>query len=262
VWSREASDAQKRAAGIAPSAAAWWHENAAWIEPAALVRLWLREPGVRFSGGRKVARVFRDEDQWVLEDASGTRLGAAPMLVLAAALGTAALADGQVQLHPVRGQVTWGPRDDDAASLPPFPVNGHGHFLPRVPLVDRDAWITGSTYGRGDADESLRREDNAANLERVRELMPAAAQVMEASFARREVQCWSGVRCASSDRRPLVGELAPGLWVSTAMGSRGLTFAALCAELIAARLHGEPLPLEARLAQALDLRRQARARSG
>lgn len=262
VWSREATDVQKRAAGLPAGDAAWWHENAAWIEPAALVRLWLREPGVRFTGGRKVARLRREQEEWVLEDAAGTRMGAARLVVLAAALGTSALLDEQVQLHPVRGQVTWAPRDEDAAALPPFPVNGHGHFLPRVPLVDRDAWITGSTYGRGDADETLRRADNTANLERVREVMPRAAQVMDGAFARREVQSWSGVRCASSDRRPLVGEFAPGLWVSTAMGSRGLTFAALCGELVAARLHREPLPLEARLAQALDVRRQARARSG
>jgi tRNA 5-methylaminomethyl-2-thiouridine biosynthesis bifunctional protein len=36
------------------------------------------------------------------------------------------------------------------------------------------------------------------------------------------------------------------------MGSRGLTFAPLAAELLAARLHHEPLPLPARLAAALD----------
>ncbi|RYY87587.1 MAG: FAD-dependent oxidoreductase, partial [Comamonadaceae bacterium] len=73
---------------------------------------------------------------------------------------------------------------------------------------------------------------------------------------RRSVRAWSGVRCASSDRRPLVGEVQPGLWVNTAMGSRGLTFAPLCAELLAARLHAEPLPLPARLASALEVRRQ------
>jgi tRNA 5-methylaminomethyl-2-thiouridine biosynthesis bifunctional protein len=63
------------------------------------------------------------------------------------------------------------------------------------------------------------------------------------------------VRCTSSDRRPLVGEVEPGLWVSTAMGSRGLTFCALAAELIAARLHGEPLPVEHRLAKSFDVSR-------
>ena len=261
-WSREASEAQKRAAGIAPAQAAWWHENAAWVEPAALVRLWLRKPGVRFSGGKRVARVARVGSHWELRDPADEVLASAPLVVVAAALGSAALLDGGIQLHPVRGQVTWAPHAEDARALPPFPVNGHGHFLPRVPLVDRDAWITGSTYGRGDADESLRREDNQANLERVREVMPQAAEVMRGAFERREVQCWSGVRCASRDRRPLLGEVAPGLWVSTAMGSRGLTFAALCGELLAARLHGEPLPLEERLAQALDVRRQTRARSG
>jgi tRNA 5-methylaminomethyl-2-thiouridine biosynthesis bifunctional protein len=41
------------------------------------------------------------------------------------------------------------------------------------------------------------------------------------------------------------------------MGSRGLTFAALCAELLAARLHGEPLPLDRRLALALDATRHS-----
>jgi tRNA 5-methylaminomethyl-2-thiouridine biosynthesis bifunctional protein len=160
-----------------------------------------------------------------------------------------------------RGQVTWAPHGEDAAALPPFPVHGHGHFLPRVPLVERMAWITGSTYGRGDAGTDLRPQDDAANLQRVSEVMPGAAAVMEAAGRREELRSWAGVRCASSDRRPLLGEWAPGLWTSMAMGSRGLSFAALCAELMAARLHGEPWPLPARLAQALDLRRPGRARS-
>jgi tRNA 5-methylaminomethyl-2-thiouridine biosynthesis bifunctional protein len=42
------------------------------------------------------------------------------------------------------------------------------------------------------------------------------------------------------------------------MGSRGLTFAWLGAELLAARLHGEPLPLPSRLAAAIDAARQRR----
>ena len=38
----------------------------------------------------------------------------------------------------------------------------------------------------------------------------------------------------------------------TALGARGLSRAVLCGELLAAQLHGEPLPLEARLAQLLS----------
>ena len=39
------------------------------------------------------------------------------------------------------------------------------------------------------------------------------------------------------------------------MGARGLTLSLLCGELIAARLHSEPLPLDAPLARALSSER-------
>ncbi|MEJ5989117.1 FAD-dependent 5-carboxymethylaminomethyl-2-thiouridine(34) oxidoreductase MnmC [Ramlibacter sp. PS3R-8] len=254
-WSREATDAQKLAAGVAAADTAWWHQKAAWIEPAALVRSWLREPGIRFVGPCAVAAIVRDGARWGIVAADGGRLADADLVVVAAGLGSNALMGDRLQLHAVGGQVTWAPHADDDRALPPFPVNGNGHFLPHVPLVDRGAWITGSSYRRGDADTSNRSEDTLANLERVRAVLPAAAGAMAAAIDRGAVRSWSGVRCASADRRPLVGEIAPGLWVSTAMGSRGLTFAALCGELLAARLHAEPLPLEARLAQTLDVAR-------
>ncbi len=261
-WTRDATPAQKRTAGIAEDQGAWWHENAAWIEPAALVRSWLRAPGVRFRGSCTVARVARTDAGWAVRDAQDTTLAQAPLVVVAAALASAQLLGDAVQLHPVRGQVSWAPLEDDAGELPPFPVNGHGHFLPRVPLVERGAWITGSTYGRGDTDLVPRERDDNANVQRVAEVLSRAGEVLSAAAARGAVRHWAGVRCASSDRRPLVGEVEPGLWVSTAMGSRGLSFAALCAELIAARLQREPLPLETRLAQALDVSRRGRVRSG
>jgi tRNA 5-methylaminomethyl-2-thiouridine biosynthesis bifunctional protein len=45
------------------------------------------------------------------------------------------------------------------------------------------------------------------------------------------------------------------LWINAAMGSRGLTLALLCGEILAARWQGEPLPVEAKLAKALDAAR-------
>ena len=69
------------------------------------------------------------------------------------------------------------------------------------------------------------------------------------------MQAWASVRCTTHDRLPIVGPVnatdLPGLWVCTAMGARGLTRAVLCGELLAAQLHDEPLPLEAKLARAL-----------
>jgi tRNA 5-methylaminomethyl-2-thiouridine biosynthesis bifunctional protein len=183
----------------------------------------------------------------------GVELAQAERVVVCAAYDSAALLSRAMKLHAVRGQVSWA---HDALAAAPHPLNGHGHFLPNVEIEGRAAWLTGSTYGRGDMLRDERAEDHAANLARLEILAPALAGVLRPRFERGEVHAWTGVRCASSDRRPLVGEIAPGLCISTAMGSRGLTFAVLAAELLAARLHGEPLPIERKLADALDVARQ------
>ena len=64
-----------------------------------------------------------------------------------------------------------------------------------------------------------------------------------------------GLRYAYKDHLPLIGPIDedrwPGLWLSTAYGSRGLAGTTLAGELIAAWLHEEPLPVERRLAQAV-----------
>lgn len=99
---------------------------------------------------------------------------------------------------------------------------------------------------------------HAANAQRLQALLPAKAPALAPAFAATP-HLWAGVRLAALDRLPLVGPVdplhQPGLWTCTAMGARGITLALLCSELLAARLHDEPLPLDARLAQALSTHR-------
>ena len=254
-WSRSADAEQKKSALLDPGVAALWHAHAAWIKPAALVRAWLAQPGVRWRGHARVDRVARSDKGWRLIDAGGRELEQADLVVIAAACASADLVERQLALQPVRGQVSWGIREAQQV-LPPFPVNGQGHFIPHVPVGAAAAWFCGSTYDRGDTDLAPRRADHQQNLTKLGSLLPAVEQQLVAAFSGRAVKAWTGVRCASADRRPLLGELETGLWVSTAMGSRGMTFAVLCAELLAARLHGEPLPLERRLAASLDVLRR------
>jgi tRNA 5-methylaminomethyl-2-thiouridine biosynthesis bifunctional protein len=223
-----------------------------------LVRAWLATPGVSFQGATHVQSVLRVDGHWQALMPAGQVAAQAPVVVLAAALGSAALCEGRLQLQPVRGQVSWGLRTPDDG-LPPFPVNGNGHLLPALPLPEGLAWLTGSTYGHADPDSTPRAEDQATNLDRLHGLLPRASASLAPAFTRGQARAWAGVRCASTDRRPLVGALSPGLWVSTAMGSRGLTLSALCAQLLAARLCHEALPMPGELAQALDVARQTRA---
>ena len=267
VWNRPADADQKRLAGLSAETAADWHEKAAWIRPARLVQAWLAQPGVQLQCDARVAKLQRDAAGWNALAPDGHVLASGAMVIVAAAVASDLLVQG-LALQPVRGQVTWALRDK-ALPLPPFPVNGDGSFIPSVPTEHGAAWLCGASFDRSDCDLAPREADQQANLGRLRRLLPAVSARIEAASP--GLQAWTGIRCASTDRRPLVGPLdeeAPdGLWLSTAMGSRGLTFAALAAELIAARVHGEPLPLARRLAQALSPARHknraaARANAG
>lgn len=231
-----------------------WHEQAAWIKPAALVLAWLAQPGIEWRGNTRIARLERIEEGWQLWDDQGREVAHTQLVVVAAAHSSSELLGKGIALSPVRGQVSWA-FQDATLQLPAFPLKGNGHFIPAVPLQGQIAWLTGSTYDRDDTGLEARAEDHSANLERLLTLAPEVARQLAPRFKSGAVNAWTGVRCTTTDRRPLLAEVAGCLWVSTAMGSRGLTFAHLCAELLAARLHGEPLPLESKLAQALDIRK-------
>jgi tRNA 5-methylaminomethyl-2-thiouridine biosynthesis bifunctional protein len=231
------------------------HERAGWIRPAALVGAWLKQPRIAFRGGVRVVRLERTPQGWRLLDAAGSEVAQAPLVVVAAALGSAELLGGRLTLNPVRGQVSWAVHTPGLA-LPPRPANGNGHFIPAFPTPEGPAWLCGSTYGRGETDTAIRPADALANLDKLGTLLPEVARQLAPQFEAGAVNAWAGVRCTSRDRRPLVGIVEPGLAVLTALGSRGLSFAALCAQLLADRLDGAFGELEPALAAGLDVSRQ------
>lgn len=255
-WSRAATEEELAQAGLPPGSTALWHGQSGWARPAALVGAWLAQPGISWRGDTRLASMRREGAQWHLTVQDGPAIEPANLVVLAAGPATPALLQAAglpaLPLTAIRGQLSLGAPGHKPAGLPPFPVNGNGAVLPAVPLEDGEAWMTGSTFVRERLDLAVSAAEHEANLQRLRALLPQAAGAVEASFASGEVHAWTGLRCASRDRLPLAGMLGDGLGIVTAMGARGLTFAVLCAEILAARLHGEPMPVEDRLADALD----------
>ena len=249
-----------------PEAPMLWHSQAAWIKPAQLVRAWLAQPGVCFRGKCRVESLRASAAGWELLDAQGQVLATADQVVLANALDAPRLLATQdltlPPLHGMRGVLSWGQQDEAlTALLPRHPVNGAGSFIPHVPTAGGPAWYAGATY-ESTADPAAPQQTHLqANHDQLHRLLPAVAQALAPAYADGRVQAWEAVRCVSHSRLPLVGPLQDGpqptLWISAAMGSRGISLCMLCAELLAARLGAEPWPLEARLAQALELRRKA-----
>ena len=229
--------------------------------------------------------------QWEALGEQGQRLAQASWVILAGGpFSPSLLSQSQapsraerMALDAVRGQVSWvetPPSTTQAPTWPPLPVNGHGSLIAHVPLgaltePPTTAWYTGATFDRspGQPDwaqlTQLNRTvpctllDNQKNLTKLNALLPALAAhnlrghglPTEAPTPWPELKAWASIRCTSPDRLPWVGPVdplhQPGLWLCTAMGARGLSWALLCADLLASWACGEPLPLEAAHARAL-----------
>jgi tRNA 5-methylaminomethyl-2-thiouridine biosynthesis bifunctional protein len=239
----------------------------------------LAQPGVQVVYNTVVTRLQRTQGVWLLQNAREETVAQAELVVVANALGALPLLqglDGELapppdvsdklqDLQALHGSLSHGPMARvDSAAFPPFAVNGSGSLVSNVPTSLGPQWYAGATYETAAAHLHDDLQQFASNRDRLRALLPASAQAVEAGYDHDLPARWTGTRCVSHDRLPLVGPVHEdgnsGLWLSVAMGSRGLSFAALCAELLVARVAAEPLPIEARLARSLDLHRQRRQR--
>lgn len=230
-----------------------WHADAGWIKPAALVKACLSQTNITWCGNCGVKKLVQDGQLWALLDSNDQVLLRADMVVVAASNQSAELLSTvpetpTLNFQAVRGQVTYG----DLAKVKTLthPINGSGSY------VETDTeWLVGASYDRDNLNLEPSIRDQVDNFERLENLVPDVATRLKPTFERGLVKNWVGIRCATTDRLPVVGEITQGLWICTAMASRGLTFAPLCAELLAAQLHGEEPPLNPRLVKALSAQR-------
>lgn len=251
-WSRMADAGELAAGGLAPGDKAFSHSAAAWVKPASLVRAWLATPGVTWRGGTKICGLVAGKAGWQLRDQAGQTVAGADLVVIAAGFGSLALAAGVTDKPPalqaIRGQVSMTGAMGGTGQTP---VNGHGSFIPGVPLAQGTSAIFGATFERDEERAEIKPQDHDDNLVRLNGLLPGNTLSRSAAL-----DGWAGIRCATPGRLPVLSPIADEghaqVWLCTGMGSRGLSFAHLCAELLAARLHREPLPLEVRLASALQ----------
>jgi tRNA 5-methylaminomethyl-2-thiouridine biosynthesis bifunctional protein len=215
----------------------------------------------------------------------------APVVIVAAALGSLQLLAGDSELmpgsdlplHPVQGQMSLAALEGQA--LAERPQRNDGVFVPHYqdsglpPRWPRTVWTMGSTYERGATHTDVSRDAHERNAQSLQAIKPAAADSLRSALAEGRLLGWAQVRCASLDRLPLVGavpdttalselvtasrghrqrvQLADvprwsGLHLLCAMGSRGLTLAHWCAEQLAVQLAGEVSLVEPDLLQVLD----------
>ena len=239
----------------------------------------------------RLQRADGDTPGWQILDEQGRLLGSAPVVVVASAHGSRALllslaaqADpAGWPLRPVKGQMSLGALMGDEWA--PRPQRRAGVFVPRYedsglpPQWPSTLWAMGSTYLRGADDIAVTEQGHHDNARSLSAMLPEATERFEAAMATGQLLGWAGVRCASLDRLPLVGAVPdqmavqtwmqaagarrgrlavtdaprlPGLYLLTALGSRGLSLAHWCAERLARQIDGATDDVEVDLVRALD----------
>ncbi len=241
------------ALGMATMGGGYFFPEAGWLNPPSVCRRMLavamERNLVHSHFGRTVAQLRRQGEQWQALDSAGQVIAQAPVVILAAGAQASALPPAAaLPLNAVRGQVTHLP----AEGFPrlPFALCGDGYLT----RAHGGLVCMGATYDRFQ-DPALRADSHAENLGRLQHMLPQiAAHTRLPDAAEADLQGRVGQRCIAPDRLPLVGALPgdEGLYGLLGYASRGLIWAPLMAELLAAMLEREPLPLPRDLVAALD----------
>jgi tRNA 5-methylaminomethyl-2-thiouridine biosynthesis bifunctional protein len=181
----------------------------------------------------------REDNHWLLSDTSKKITIRANKVIVAAGLSSKKLLSSiqiKLPLKPVRGQLSFfqvNSKSDWVDRLPRSIICGDGYCIPANRLENGNMrWIVGSSFDENESDDHPRSESDRFNQEQ------AASLINYAEGDQKELMPdgqFVGIRCVAGDRLPIIGALPqrPGIFVATALGSRGILWSALAAKLIA-----------------------------
>ncbi len=207
----------------------------------------------------RITHLENRNDKWFLYGEGQEEILSADKIVVAAAMESKSLINSvgvRLPLKPVRGQLSIfsvSPQDPWASRLPRVGISGDGYCLPAVRLEDGSyRWIVGSSFDEGEDDLTARESSDEFNREQAKGLVGYPEGNPNGL---KKLGEFVGVRCVAGDRLPIIGALTqrPGIFLATALGSRGALWSALAAKLVTAQVLDEDLALLARFGFAADL---------
>ena len=234
-----------------------WFPQATWMKPESICRANLEAAAsrTRCLYQSAVGALRRSGEEWEILDASGAVMARAPVTILANAHGAGRFAQAAgLPLRAVRGQVSLLPEREGRQLR--IAVCRDGYLTP----AQDGAHCLGASFNEDALEEAPRIEDHADNLHRLEHMLPGFG----AGLAAESLDGRVAFRGMSFDRLPVLGELpsAPGLFACLALGSRGMTWGGLAAEIVASRIDGDPMPVERDLLAAVDVGRFGRRGEG
>ena len=256
-------------AGIEMPHGGLWFPHGGWVHPPALCRALATHASIQTQFNSAALSIEFGQNTWQVRDGSGV-IAEAPVVIVCGANDSQHFSQtAHLPLEAVRGQVSHVTASAASSRLRAV-VCTEGYISP-----SRDGMhCLGATFGSGDCGLDLRDEDHAENLATLRQISPQLHDGL-GDLAAERLTGRVALRCVTPDYLPMAGPLLDadetlsryepgsrrtandlpwldGLYLNTGHGSKGMLTAPLCAELIAARLGAEPLPMDSPLAAALD----------
>lgn len=248
--------------------------NLGWLPPARLCQQLLNDSAIALQQGHVAALRYHSESgNWTLYDENGQALLTSETVVIASAYDCKTLPQtAYLPLRRIRGQITQLPSTPESEKLK-LVVCGEGYFTP----AERGLHSCGATYNLKHFSTEVRAEDHLANLAQIGETDSGLAAII-GNPELTHLLGRANFRCTTPDYLPIVGAVPnvqamlddfaplrrdaktilsargsylPNLYVNCGMGSRGLSYAPLTAEILAAEIAGEQPSLPRELLNAL-----------
>ncbi|HWV16070.1 MAG TPA: bifunctional tRNA (5-methylaminomethyl-2-thiouridine)(34)-methyltransferase MnmD/FAD-dependent 5-carboxymethylaminomethyl-2-thiouridine(34) oxidoreductase MnmC [Cellvibrio sp.] len=252
--------------------------EAGWIDPRKLCTLLADHPLIHRVMHTEITELQPLTDNhgntdWRVIASNGTSSTASVVVIASATEALRFPQSSHLPIKAIRGQVTYLPQTPSSPPLKTV-VCAEGYISPAAEGI----FCTGATFNLNDSDSELRSSDHITNLSRLRQHLPGVAKAWE----RTDIHSLAGrvgFRCTLPDYLPALGPLPaveqllqdfsplrknaragitcpgsyiPGLYINIGHGARGLAYTPFCAELLAAQINRETLPLATELANALN----------
>lgn len=209
-------------AGVKVARGAYWFAQAGWLSPASYCRALVQEyeQHMECHFGVQVETLAQLQHDFP-----------AQAYVLAHAYAVQSWYPA-LSLQAVRGQLSHWP--EACFQAPRVPVAGDGYVMPAYQGLS----VVGATYEHDSLALDLRASAQEQNRLRLQRLLPG--QTVAPSHDGR-----AGIRTVMRDRLPILGclDATAQVYVWSALASRGMTWASLGAETLAAQLCHDPLPI-------------------
>lgn len=252
IWTLLAPHEASEVAGVAVPFGGLFFPDAGWIAPQAFCHAALaylqQHSGFQLTLNCEVTGASREGDDWIVTTSQQQFRNTQLIWCVGSVLPTWPFA-AHLPMSQVRGQVS----HVSAKGLAQLrTVLCHqGYITPYDGLRQIEQACVGASFDRDCAAAVFKENDDIENLALVNQVLQQPSWFADAKVHSAK----AGVRSTVRDHVPVVGEIEDGLWVFGGLGARGLLFAPLLAEHLAATLTGQVSPLSVPLQELVQVQR-------